>query len=223
MTKVFMKYDPYEMRTTIVVGGKEIQKNKHCNANLKRYLDANTHLPIQSWIDPIDRDNWNGLLDTLCQMGDKDIVIEFSGRRIDYDTVKASLLAQNESRNCGVKLTFCDLTDEIIPDSQMRNNIAEVIDFMLTDRFEKIVKDSNSDELIKKYKRLKDTYNEIEAEEFRIVFTGTYSSGKSSTINALLGRNLLPTASGTCTAKICRIIHSNVREGVAKVRYSLNK
>ena len=221
MRKIFIKYDPYEMRSTIIVDGKEVQKNKHCDSNLKRYLNQDIHMPIQSWIDPIDRDDWNGLLDTLCQMGDKDIVVEFAGRRVDYDSIKASLVAQNESRNCGAKLTFCDLSDEIIPDSQMKKNISEVIDLMLTDQFKQIVSESESDELIKKYEHLEETYNEIEAEEFRIAFVGTYSSGKSSTINALLGRNILPTASGPCTAKICRIIHSDVKDGVAVVKYIL--
>lgn len=222
MRKIYIKYDPYEMKSIVKVDGKEVQKNKHCDSNLKKYLDANAHIPIQSWIDPIDRDNWSGLLATLCQLGDKDIVVEFAGRKVDYESVKASLVAQNKSRNCGAKLTFCDLTDEIVPDSQMKDIISEVINLMLTDQFKQIVADSKSMELIKKYECLEDAYNEIEAEEFRIAFTGTYSSGKSSTINALLGRNILPTASGTCTAKICRIIHSAIKEGVAIVKYLPN-
>lgn len=222
MRKVFIKYDPYEMRTVVVVDGKEIQKNKHCDANLKKYLDADVHMPIQSWIDPISRDNWKGLLETLCLMGDKDIVVEFSGRKIDYDSVQEALIAQNEVRKLGAKLTFCDLTDEIVADSEMKKNIDEVINLMLTDYFEEIVKESKSEVLIKKYERLKETYEEIDAEEFRIVFTGTYSSGKSSTINALIRKNLLPTASGTCTAKICRIIHSENEKCMAIVKYKLN-
>ena len=76
MRKVFIKYDPYEMKSTVVVDGKEIQKNRHCDSNLKKYLDGNIHIPIQSWIDPIDRENWSGLLKVLCDMGDKDIIIE---------------------------------------------------------------------------------------------------------------------------------------------------
>ena len=222
MRKVLIKYDPYEMKTTVVVDGKEIQKNRHCDSNLKKYLDGNIHIPIQSWIDPIDRDNWNGLLKLLCDMGDKDIVIEFSGRRIDYEVVKASLIAQNERRKLGAKLTFCELVDEIIPDFEMKKNIEKVITLMLTERFAEIVNNSKSEELIAKYARLKKTYNDIEAEEFRIVFTGTYSSGKSSTINALIGKNLLPTATGTCTAKICRIIHDSESKCLATVKYELN-
>ena len=223
MRKVFIKYDPYEMKSVVIVDGKEIQKNKHCDANLKKYLDADVHMPIQSWIDPISRDNWKGLLETLCLMGDKDIVVEFSGRKIDYDSVQEALIAQNETRKLGAKLTFCELTDEIVADSEMKKNIDEVIKLMLTDYFEEIVKESKSDVLIKKYAHLKETYEEIEAEEFRIVFTGTYSSGKSSTINALIGKNLLPTASGTCTAKICRIIHSENEKCMAIVKYKLNE
>lgn len=222
MRKVFIKYDPYEMKSTVVVDGREIQKNKHCDSNLKRYLEPGIHMPIQSWIDPIDRDNWKGLLETICLMGDKDINVEFAGRAVDYESIKNSFIAQNARRNLGAKLTFCDLTEEIIPDSKMKKSIGEVINLMLTEKFEKIVNESNSKDLIDKYNHLRETYEDIEAEEFRIVFTGTYSSGKSSTINSLLGKNLLPTASGTCTAKICRIIHSEIKDGLAKVIYYNN-
>lgn len=222
MRKIFIKYDPYEMKSVVIVDGKEIQKNKHCDANLKKYLDSDIHMPIQSWIDPISRDNWNGLLETLCMMGDRDIVVEFAGRKIDYESIKESLVAQNETRKLGAKLTFCELTDEIVADSEMKKNIDEVIKLMLTDYFENIVKESKSEVLIDKYEHLKETYEEIEAEEFRIVFTGTYSSGKSSSINALIGMNLLPTAKGTCTAKICRIIHSEKNNCLASIKYKLN-
>lgn len=154
-------------------------------------------------------------------MGDKDITIEFAGRRIDFESVQESLNAQNDNRGIGATLTYCDLEDEIIPDSQMKANIADVINLMLTREFEGIVKDSQSTALIEKYSKLKSTYDQIEAEEFRIVFTGTYSSGKSSTINALIGKNILPTASGTCTAKICKIIHTDFvkLQSFAKVQY----
>ncbi len=39
-----------------------------------------------------------------------------------------------------------------------------------------------------------------------IIVTATMSAGKSTFINALLGRNLLPTATRACTAKLYRII-----------------
>ena len=222
MRKIYIEYDPYEMKTTVKVDGKEIQTNKHCDSNLKRFLDSKVHMPIQAWIDPIARDNWCGLLETICKMGDKDIKVEFAGRKIDYDSIKKSLNAQNEIRQLKANITYCDLVNEIIPDSQMKKNIADVIELMLTKEFEGIVKESKSSALIEKYGRLKATYDEIEAEEFRIVFTGTYSSGKSSTINALIGKNILPTASGTCTAKICKIIHTDEKDlkCFAKVRYA---
>lgn len=222
MRKVFIKYDPYDMKSRVIVDGKEIQKNKHCDSNLKKYLDEDVHMPIQAWIDPIERDNWAGLLETLCKMGDKDIIVEFAGRKIDYESIQSSFFAQNEKRHLGAELTFCDLSEEIIPDSVMKSNIEDVIKLMLTDYFEEIVNESKSGALIKKYARLKETYEEIDAEEFRIVFTGTYSSGKSSTINALIGKNLLPTATGTCTAKTCRIIHDAGTNCLAAVRYECN-
>lgn len=221
MRKVYIGYDPYEMNTVIKVDGREVQKNKHCDANLKSFLDPEIHMPIQAWIDPIERDGWNGLLETICMMGDKNITIEFSGRKVDYESLKESLNAQNENRELGAKITYCELKNEIISDSQMKKNIADVVDLMLTKEFENIVKESKSSALIEKYTHLKTAYNEIKDEEFRIVFTGTYSSGKSSTINALIGKNILPTASGTCTAKICKIIHTDPKKlkCFAKVNY----
>ena len=136
MKKVFIKYDPYEMKSTVVVDGREIQKNRHCDSNLKKYLDGSIHIPIQSWIDPIERDNWKGLLETLCLMGDKDIVVEFAGRRIDYEEIQESLVAQNKSRNLGAKLTFCELVEEIAPDYEMKKNIDKAI----KDKEEDIIK-----------------------------------------------------------------------------------
>lgn len=220
MKKVYIKFDPYNMKSTVVVDGNKIHKNKHCDNNLKTYLNSDVPMPIQNWIDPISRDNWKGLLHTLCQMGDKDIVIEFSGRNIDYQDIQNSLNAQNETMVCGANLTFNELVEEIPDDNQMSKNISDVIDLMLAEEFAKIVESSGTKNLISKYKKLKKTYDGIDDGEFRIVFTGTYSSGKSSIINALIGKNILPTAAGTCTSKLCKIINDNSTEYIAKLSYS---
>lgn len=186
---------------------------------MKKYLDKDIHIPIQSWLDPIERDDWQGLLATLCLLGDRDIVVEFSGRKMDYEDVQISLDAQNKNGNLGVNLTY-KLVEEIPSDFEMKQNIDKAVKLMLTDEFADIVNASESDELIKKYVRLKETYDEIDMREFRIIFTGTYSSGKSSTINALIGKNLLPTATGTCTARICRIVHDSHLNSLATVKYN---
>lgn len=205
MKKVYIEFDPYNMKTSVVVDGKKVQENKHCDNKLKEYLNTKTHIPIQAWIDPVTRDGWKGLLYTLCQMGDKDIVIEFAGRKIDYEYIKNSISAQNKTMKCGANLTFCELKEEIPTDIDMQKNIDSVIKLMLNTEFADVVNTSNSPALIKKYKNLESKYHEIDQKEFRIIFVGTYSSGKSSTINALIGKNILPTSSGTCTSKICSI------------------
>ena len=35
MRKVYIKNDPYKMKSIVKVDGKEVQKNKHCDSNLK--------------------------------------------------------------------------------------------------------------------------------------------------------------------------------------------
>lgn len=219
MKSVFIKYDPYEMRSEIRVDGKNIEANKHCDYNLRNYLTKTARLPIQSWIDPIEREGWKGLLWALCQMGDKKLSVEFSGRQVDYESVKQSLDAQNKALHCGAIINYQPLTAIIPSDSKMKANIHGVIDEMLTPEFKEIVNRSGSKALIEKYEKLEETYEQIEEEEFRIVFTGTFSSGKSSTINALIGKNLLPTATGTCTSRVCKIHHVDVTDPYATVRY----
>ncbi|GEM_PF-5418912 len=222
MKKVQIKFDPYKMKTKIIVDNKQVQMNKHCNSKLKKYLDDNTPMPIQNWIDPIPRDNWKGLLHSLCEMGDKDFSIDFTGRRIDYLDVIDSLNAQNTEYNCNAKLDFMEIKHEISPDEKMKNDISDVINMMLKKEFTDLVEKSTSSELKLKYTNLRETYEQILNEEFRIVFTGTYSSGKSSIINALIGKNILPTATSTCTSVICKIKHESDMQNLARVEYILN-
>lgn len=219
MKKVTIKYDPYDMKTQIIVDGKNVEKNKHCDSNLKNYLSQDTPMPMQAWIDPNEREGWKGLLFSLCQMGDKKITIEFVGREKDYLDLQNSLNTQNIVNNCAAELTYLDLKKRIPDDDEMKKNIDQVVSVMLDDKFSKIVKNSGDATLIEKYEKLQDTYHSIDEKEFRIVFTGTYSSGKSSVINAIIGKNILPTASGTCTNKICRVVHDGSITSYAVIKY----
>jgi GTPase SAR1 family protein len=223
MKNVKVEYNPYSMKTTILINGQNIKNSKHCDSHLKYYLNTDMPLPLQSWIDPVGHEEWMGLLAALCQMGDYELDIHFYGRELDYIDLKNALNAQNTETSRYMKrkakLSYTDDGTYIIPDWQMRKNIDEVVKVMLTPNFAELIKLSDSNALKEKYNKLKEIYNEINDKEFRIVFTGTYSSGKSSTINALIGKNLLPTASGTCTAKPCKIIHEKSDDSYAKVTY----
>lgn len=223
MKIVKIEYNPYSMKTSIIINGQNVKNSRHCDSHLKNYLNTDMPLPLQSWIDPVGHEEWMGLLASLCQMGDYELEIHFYGRELDYLDLKNALNAQNTDTNkymkSKAKLTFTDGGSCIIPDWQMRKNIDEVVKVMLKPNFAEIIKSSDSNALKSKYNKLKDIYNEINEKEFRIVFTGTYSSGKSSTINALIGKNLLPTSANTCTAKPCKIIHEKSSDSFAKVTY----
>lgn len=220
MTDVNIEYDPYEMKTTMEVDGKKYKGSKSGKRMLKECLDENKRIPMQSWIEPnMDNDWQQGLLGALIDLDDNEFKINFSGRKIDYEYLKTSLELQNEKLgDDSVKLSF-ELKREMLSDSEMKKNIDKVVALMLDEKFAKIVEESSDkdSELKDKYKNLKQAYEEINIEEFRIAFAGPYSSGKSTLINALVKKNILPMSQGTCTSRICKIIHDKNRKYNIKV------
>lgn len=63
-------------------------------------------------------------------------------------------------------------------------------------------------------------FNETVSDEIPIVIMGTYSSGKSAFINALIGLEVLPSATTTTTAKIHRIRKSSsIKKGKIVFKY----
>ena len=66
-----------------------------------------------------------------------------------------------------------------------------------------------SEEMLNKFYNIK-KYNE--SKESNIVFTATMSTGKSTLINAIIGKNLAPSMSIACTANIANFINSPVKE-----------
>ena len=59
----------------------------------------------------------------------------------------------------------------------------------------------------KDYQKLEENYKRTKQKDFKIVFAGLYSSGKSTILNSIIRHNVLPTSDKTCTAKTCRIRH----------------
>lgn len=209
MEKIIIKYNPYEMKSKLIVRGQEIHKSKHCVSNLKRYLDENTSIPIQYWIDPIFRDKWGGLLKVLCDYYGEKLEIEFSGRKVDYEDIKKSLEIQNESREKKATLKF-NLKNELPSDMEMKRKVEAI----LSDDFYKLVKKIESEELLKKYYEFKKISKETIFEEFRIAFIGTPNSDTATLVNALIKKEFLPQT----TTQICKIIHANNIENLAIIK-----
>lgn len=221
MKNIYIKYDPYEMITEFIVDNIPVMKMDYRHPWLDKVLREKSLIPLQSWIDPVPSEKWDGLLSYLENMNDDKFSISFCGRETDFRDLKESLRTQNQKRGDVFTLKYPEKKQQfIMSDSEMKAAIDKVVSIMSEERFATMVEASENVDLKNKYATMQESVSAIANQEFRVVFTGIYSSGKSTVINALIGKNILPQAEGTCTDKICYIKHSKEYK-YSKVEYVL--
>lgn len=212
MITVRITYDPYHMTTSMNIGGINVKKVSGTYDKIKKYITKK--IPLQSWLDASSFQDWKGLLLEIIGNSNEDTVhFIFRGRELDFLDLKESMEFQKQECHNGIY--DIDITYEphyIFDDKTMLRRVQQAYEMVQSDDFKRIIEDKtfgyNEDsELRKTYNKLKDIYNSAMDSEFRIVFSGMYTCGKSTLINAVLGKELLPSTDGTCTSKIFRILH----------------
>lgn len=211
MQKIEIRYNPYKMETKIEVNGDDVCKTNDY-AQFKEFIDTST--PLQTWAGPIAYKNWKGIVNELA--GDEEcfdkLDICFHGRKIDFDDLQRACEAENEKRKVKLEITYRH-QDEL-SDKKMAQNIDVVMQTLLSDRFKQLVEErGEGSQVANDYKYLEAHYRQTKDKEFKIVFAGLYSSGKSTILNTLIRHEILPMAGDTCTAKTCRIKHDSKMKG----------
>lgn len=208
MKTLEISYNPYKMTTTMLIDGVDVCNDGHYE-KISTFLKDKT--PLQTWIEPISYRDWGGLVNEVSDPETNDEVkVIFSGRDIDFEDLKRSVADQNEERekhNKNTRVIYHFEHKERLDDKKLSQNIEEVYKELQSERFSELVKQRTTDGLRQKYDALEENYMIAKESEFYIVFAGTYSSGKSTLLNALIRHNILPTSDGTCTSKNCRILH----------------
>lgn len=130
-------------------------------------------------------------LKTYCTDG-RGVDLFFSGTDPDWADLKDTV------EKCGSegRIICCDQMEKLSTPDEVLPRIQTIFE-ELSDQLDSL-QDSEIREPIKRYK---DTVRP----EINLVVTGTYSAGKSSFINALIGEELLPASSEPTTAKIYKI------------------
>ena len=206
MQKIEIKYSPYKMKTDMKINGKDVLGLGANYETLKEFIKNDT--PLQTWIEPVLYENWKGFINELVDEEVSDTVkIIFDGRKIDFNDLKRACLGQNEGRKNKVKLELEHRRE--ISDEQLSNNIDLVMKDLLSDRFKKLVNERKGKTLQETYDNLKENYEHAKNKEFHIAFAGVYSSGKSTILNALVRKDVLPTSDKTCTSKIFKLKHDS--------------
>ena len=204
--QVEISYNPYKMKTSMMIDGIDVQKSTD-HERFRRMIERNT--PLQTWIEPIAYQDWKGLVNELIPEGQNgDIEILFSGRDIDYQDLQRTVRAQNDARKVEPPATFTFAQKKRLDDKILAENIDYIVKELNSKRFQTLIQERNSAELQKRYTELNDNYRKAKDTEFDIVFTGLYSTGKSTILNVLMRHTVLPTSDMTTTTKNCRICHN---------------
>lgn len=175
MKEIFMKYNPFTLDIEIEVDGDNYSEKDNFSFNKKKRL--------QEWIDNFikeldDELNYNG-----------NYHIKFHGTKLDYEDINEAI---KKLRNREIQLEHIEA--KRIADR--KNEIQNI--------FYEIQNNSYGIESLKS-EDLRKKFEEILNSEFEINVIATMSSGKSTLINSLLSKKILPSSNEACTATITRI------------------
>lgn len=206
-------FDPYHMKTSLNINGKNIRKDGKGYEKIQQFVKK--AIPLQSWIDPISFQEWRGLLiEAIGNSNETEVECHFRGRELDFIDLKESFDRQSKKEFNGkynISVTYPKV-DFIYTDEKILERAENAYKLICSEDFQKILEDKifelgPDSQLVKEYQALEKTYKAARGDEFRIVFSGMYTCGKSTLINAILGKDVLPTRDGTCTSKVFKISH----------------
>lgn len=179
-----INYNPYELRSEFFLDGVRLpEDNRFSEIKEKR---------LQQWLNK--NGDWNGLCNELLKevSNDGSISIKFKGRAVDYKDLRLYL-----EQECSKKITLSEPAELSSNDHNIMEQLDEVI---------KNINSKGRDVFSKEQlNSIQNSYENAKKADFKVCVIATMSSGKSTLINALLGRDLLPSNTAACTATITTI------------------
>lgn len=150
---------------------------------------------FQEWVERLPE-----LLKEECNTND--FHITFHGTQLDYEDL---LSIVEKAKDKGINIECNQIKGKEVEDKQQR--IKEVFEKIKKGPFEEL-----------KSKDVITAFEKANESEFEVNVVATMSSGKSTLINALLCKNIMPAKNEACTATICKIKDKDEKEFVATAR-----
>ena len=190
MAQVYVKYNPYRLSTEIKVNGREIETD----STLYKLVKGKR---LQEWIGEFP-EMLTKELNTV------DLEIEFCGMDLDWDDFEdAFQTAKNTGIVKKVELRYIK--------GQEAEDVTQKIVDIFNDLQEGPIDDFRDPKLLR-------AFESVNEAEFPVNVIATMSSGKSTLINALLGKKLMPSKNEACTATITEIL-DNDKDGFRAIVY----
>ena len=177
MKSVSISYNPYKLTTHITVDGNELKENSKLR---ERSAEGNR---LQEWVEDLP-----DML--LNEFNDKKFAVSFHGTIMDYEDLKEVLDEAQEQNKFLYNLKW--------EKAQEAADKEKLIDEVFAEIQEGPFKELKSDEI-------KTAFQNAKSNDFEVCVVATMSAGKSTLINAMLGKELMPSKAGACTAMITRI------------------
>jgi len=178
---ISVKYNPYRLCTSIECNGNPITSD----SRLYKFLENKR---MQEWIvnfPELLRDELNSL----------EFELTFTGLKLDYDDFKESF---EQAKEKGIIKDFtCNYKE-----SRSVDSVCEGIKKLFNDLQNGPLDEFRSEELLKKFK-------EVDEDKFPVSVVATMSSGKSTLINALLQKKLMPYKNESCTGVITEVLDND--------------
>lgn len=190
MAQVYVKYNPYRLSTEIKVNGREIETD----STLYKFVKGKR---LQEWIGEFP-EMLTKELNTV------DLEIEFCGMDLDWDDFEDAF---QTAKSAGIVKT----AELKYIEGQAAEDVTQRIVDIFNDLQEGPIADFRDPKLLR-------AFESVNEAEFPVNVIATMSSGKSTLINALLGKKLMPSKNEACTATITEIL-DNDEDGFRAIVY----
>lgn len=212
VTDFSIKYNPYLVECEFKKNGNEMtaKNSKFSEMRNKR---------LQFILGEHKAQGWRGLPQEIAATCNDNVInLDFQGRKIDYDDLMYAIKKYqedckgNNQRPAEFNVTFSE--------SKNDNDIITELDKIIDE-----IKKKNLPQFNKKNKKGKtifDAYKEAKDGMLNVSVIATMSSGKSTLINSLLHRELLPSLNQACTATVATILDNDDMNNYEATCYDAN-
>lgn len=167
---------------------------------LEKYKPGRTEFLLQNQGYSFFDDIWE-------QFFKDNLEITFKGTKIDYEDLQRKISDYNEKKGKEV-IKIVDFI-ELPTVSEIYDCIEQFCDETLN-IFEKELEENETKAIFRKRRIAFEEHREaLDANEVNLCLVGTYSSGKSTFINAIIGKRILPESINSETAKMFKISNGN--------------
>lgn len=185
-----------EVRFFVKVKGEFAEIPYEDCANLKKYRPESGEFVLQNQGTQFLDDIWNQFLNETIQ-------VTFKGTKIDCEDLLKKFSDYNEAKGKEI-FTIVDFV-ELPTVTEIYECIEAFCDETL-DTFEKELEENDTKAVFRKRRQAFEDYKEsLNSNDVNLCLVGTYSAGKSTFINTLIGKRILPESINSETAKMFKI------------------